>query len=129
MYGALTIMANRLLPTADTDLRVGRLIHALGPTCEPIAPARKRVPLDVSDGRDLENLSPADDRALALELSDALTAFDTQLVEVAMPTIRLTSADLPQAQSGEDGWKNGAQAAALMQNLGVLFEFPEEPKT
>ena len=128
MFGALGILGNRSMANTLADLKVGRLIHHLAPVCEPIGPARQRMIAEFSNGRDLESLTETAAQILAAQLTSELADFDADEIEVKMPVIRIRQDDLPKEKPGDDGWKNAAQLGAIISDLGVLFEFPEEPK-
>ena len=128
MFTALLELGNRSMANTLADLKVGRLLHALAPTCEPIQPARQRIIARFSDGRDVEGMSESASQVHQALLNAELADYDGAVIEVAMPTMRITQDDLPKEKPGDGGWKNAAQLGAITSGLDILFEFPEEPK-
>ena len=130
MFGALQILGNRHLPTIDADLKVGRLIRLLAPLAEPIGPARQRIAARLAEADaghgDVEKLSPLGQQLLGAAIAGAQADFDGQEVEVDLPPWRITKADLPKEKTGDDGWRNGSQLGAIIADLGLLFEPPDE---
>ena len=128
MFGALGILGNRFLPTMDSDIKVGRMAYMLAPAAEPLGPAKKKIMAAFGEEHDLEGLTETAASILAARMATLLDAEDQKIVKVQMPMARITKADLPKEKTGDDGWKNGAQLGAIISDLGMLFEYPDEPK-
>lgn len=132
MYGALQLLGNRFLPTINSDLRIGKLLQMVGPHAQPLAAGRVRASRDVIEhyggAEGIERLSAVAQQAVATEISMAQIEFDRLEIEIEgfEDWPKLTQNDLPKERAGENGWQNGSQIAALVADLGVLFEYPKE---
>lgn len=128
MYGALSILGNRRLPTVTADVKVGRLLRALAPVVDPLQVARQRIVADVLADRDPNELSPLEARTLEAEVVKRQAELDAQLApeDFRMPAGMIELADLPAAMTGAEGWKNAEALGAITADLGPLFIFSDQ---
>ena len=123
LYNALAALGNRKMATLGADLKIARLLRALGPTAEPLADVKKKAAQ-----RALEEV-PEDIKGVALEqlnlrVEAELMAIGEIEVEVELPMeFALKEADLPKRKKDEDAENPDAKGlGALVADLGILFD-------
>lgn len=128
MHGALSVLGNRRMATANGDLKVGRMLRAVVAFAEPLQKARQRVVLDVLDGREIKDLSPLEVRRIEAEIMTKQAELDEQAApdDFKLPSGQIETKDLPKEMSGDEGWQNATALGAITADLGPLFDFGEE---
>jgi hypothetical protein len=126
MHSALGTLANRRMKTATGESRVGRWVSLLKPYVDPIQPARERIMLDMVGDLDVSKITPMEAQILSAKVSAAQREFDAEELEITLPGKPLKLIDMPEEKSGEDGWKNAAQLAAIIADLGPLYEIEDD---
>lgn len=122
MTNALRILGNRRMANVGADLKVARLLKQLMPLAEPLENARRRITLDILDGKELSEVSSVETQRLTLKINEAQDALDHDTVEANLTLAwALKEADLPKEQSGDRGWENANGLGALIADLGVLY--------
>lgn len=122
-YAALTVMAQRALPSATAVNKVTALITTRfrDPYCST-EDARKVILRDdypLPDGFDGERLP--------VWIAEARQQAVDDLMEQSTPVrrvpdrLRLGPEDMPKALKGEEGWRNAESVADIIVNLGSLY--------
>jgi hypothetical protein len=130
-YQALRTLANRTMPSRAIELRVARLLALVEPLAAPIAVVKTRAVLAILNEATAEPPSAiATSRVQTLvdleqEEIDALEAPPLSLP----PGILITRQDLPVKLPGAEGYENGAGAAAIINDLGPLFNWEGDDET
>jgi hypothetical protein len=130
MFGALKILGNRRMANLGADLKVARMLRLLAPLAEPLEAKKSANALalyqeEVPEGA---SLTPMQEQVLRLAIDASQRGVDDAMIDVALPIeFALKQADLPSAESGQDGWRNGAALGAVIADLGDLFTVDEAP--
>jgi hypothetical protein len=130
-YAALQILGNRFLPTLASDLKIGRLLAIIRPLAVPLVAERakiaERIMTEFGGATVIDNMKSAAQQALMAKIQVEQEAYDSEYLNVDIPDrLLVTQDDLPKERSGDDGWQNASQRAALISDLGSLFLWPKE---
>lgn len=122
---ALSVLANKVLPTASADTRVAYRLRVLKPIAVDAEGTRKKIVARVM--KELETiedprLRDSTNAAMLVEIEDF---FDAEADETPIFKSKLTDADLPKALKGDEGEKNREGLAAIQADLGILFELKD----
>lgn len=117
IHAALTQLANRRLPSIQSDLRVARRIDLVKTEIATYEKRRKELIKEharTDEGGDEKLVRP-------MELQAKLDALLDEVCDIRLPKTKLTEADLPKAMKGDDGEKNAAGLGAIVADLAPEF--------
>jgi hypothetical protein len=121
IHSALLMMSQRLLPTTDTDMKVGAALGVVRKVAEPIISARNNVVTRVVEGlgiKDVQKMVGLQQDMMMARIQEEQDKFDAELMDFEID-------DLPKDRVGDDGWKNRAANGAIIADLGPLFKADE----
>jgi hypothetical protein len=129
IHSALLMMSQRLLPTTDTDMKVGAALGVVRKVAEPIISARNNVVTRVVEGlgiKDVQKMVGLQQDMMMARIQEEQDKFDAELMDFEIDDkYIITRNDLPKDRVGDDGWKNRAANGAIIADLGPLFKADE----